>query len=112
VSFLSSGEPMALLALSTKGFFTRRFLYNPKWTKTSTEVVRPCSRILEKLPESRSYYLIARGLLYRRILYQDLLQKDSLQKDSIPEGFSTEGFFTRGPLYRRIFKFAGISTPP
>ena len=27
-------------------------------------------------------------------------------------GLFTEGFFTRGPLYRRIFKFAGISTPP
>ena len=49
----------ALLGLFTEGFFTRGFLYNPKGAKTSTEVVRPCSRIQEKLSESRSYYLIA-----------------------------------------------------
>ena len=59
VSFLSSGEPMAFLGSFTEGFFTRRFLYNPKGAKTTTEVVRPSSRIQEKLPESRSYYLSA-----------------------------------------------------
>ena len=79
---------MALLGPSTEGFFTRGLFYNPKETKTSIEVVRPCSRIQEKLPES--------NFVIKSFQKAILLPRKALRKPFLYQN----GFFTRVPLYR------------
>jgi hypothetical protein len=79
VSFLSSGEPMALLGPSKK------------------DSLPESSSQKDSLPEGSS----TEGFFTKIPLQKDSLPESPFTK-GLPEGSFTEGFYTRGPLYRRI----------